>query len=150
MVISFVWRLRLCKPGHPQYFCVRTSTRHIVTYVLCAPFEYFEIGSMPLSPEYSFTQTDTTVSLHVSLKGTPKRKVDIYIADVFVKVNFAPYLLQLDLCEPVSLDKPVARFDQRDGKLHIVLLKATPDKLEKTFFSSWCGVGAVFILSIRK
>eukprot|EP00946_MAST-07B_sp_MAST-7B-sp1_P003324 g3324.t1 len=90
---------------------------------------------MPLSPEYSFTQTDTTVSLHVSLKGTPKRKVDIYIADVFVKVNFAPYLLQLDLCEPVSLDKPVARFDQRDGKLHIVLLKATPGTWESLKFT---------------
>lgn len=81
---------------------------------------------MPLSPEYSFTQTAAAVSLHVALKGTPKRKVDIYIADVFVKINFAPYLLQLDLCAPVSLDKCVARFDQRDGKLHVVLEKAAP------------------------
>ena len=81
---------------------------------------------MPLSPEYSFTQTAAAVSLHVALKGTPKRKVDIYIADVFVKINFAPYLLQLDLCAAVSLERCVARFDQRDGKLHVVLEKAAP------------------------
>lgn len=90
---------------------------------------------MPLSPEYSFSQTDAAIELHVALKGTPKRKVDIYIADVFVKINFAPYLLQLDLLKPVSLEKPVARFDQRDGKLHVILEKVSPEPWEALKFS---------------
>ena len=90
---------------------------------------------MPLSPEYSFTQTAAAVSLHVALKGTPKRKVDIYIADVFVKINIAPYLLQLDLCAAVSLERCVARFDQRDGKLHVVLEKAAPAEWEALTFT---------------
>ena len=79
---------------------------------------------MPISAEYSWSQTEETIEIQVALKGTPSRKVNVYISDLLVKVNFAPYLLQLDLYKSVTFDKSVARFDQRDGKLHLSLPKA--------------------------
>ena len=79
---------------------------------------------MPIGAEYTWNQTEESIEIQISLKGTPARQVDVYISDVLVKINFAPYLLQLDLCKPVLFDKSVARFDQRDGKLHLTLPKA--------------------------
>ena len=79
---------------------------------------------MPIDAEYTWNQTEESIEIQISLKGTPARQVDVYISDVLVKINFAPYLLQLDLCKPVLFDKSVARFDQRDGKLHLIFPKA--------------------------
>ena len=67
---------------------------------------------MPLSPEYTWTQDERAVELHVALKGTPARKVDVYVSDLFVKLNFAPYLLQLDLLRPVAFDRAVVLADE--------------------------------------
>ena len=41
---------------------------------------------------------------------------------LFVKVNFAPYLA-IDLLDSVHYERSLARFDQRDGKLHLTLPK---------------------------
>jgi dyslexia susceptibility 1 candidate gene 1 protein len=78
---------------------------------------------MPISAEFTWSQTEGAIDIQVSLKGTPARKVHVYISDVFVKVNFSPYLLQLDLNKPVAFEHSVARFDQRDGKLHLTIPK---------------------------
>jgi hypothetical protein len=84
--------------------------------------------TMPISAEFTWSQTADTIDIQISLKGTPARKVNVYISDVLVKVNFAPYLLQLDLYQSVSFDKSIARFDQRDGKLHLTLPKQTVEQ----------------------
>ena len=82
---------------------------------------------MPITAEYSWNQTETSIEIQVALKGTPSRKVNVYISDLLVKVNFAPYLLQLDLLNKVDFDQSVARFDQRDGKLHLSLPKSAAE-----------------------
>ena len=89
---------------------------------------------MPISAAYTWEQTRENVLIHISLKGTAKSSVDIYVSDLFLKVNFSPYLLALDLYDKVVFDKCVARFDQRDGKLHLSLPKETPQEWNDLMF----------------
>ena len=83
---------------------------------------------MPISAAYTWEQTRENVMIHVALKGTAKTSVDIYISDLFLKVNFSPYLLAIDLHDKINYEKCVARFDQRDGQLHLTLPKETPQE----------------------
>ena len=89
---------------------------------------------MPISAAYTWEQTRENVLIHISLKGTAKSSVDIYVSDLFLKVNFSPYLMALDLYDKVVFDKCVARFDQRDGKLHLSLPKETPQEWKDLMF----------------
>ena len=72
--------------------------------------------------------------VHVALKGTAASSVDVYTTDSFVKVNFSPYLLALDLNGKINYENTVARFDQRDGKLHLTLPKEAPGEWEGLTF----------------
>ena len=72
--------------------------------------------------------------MHVALKGTAPSSVDVYTSDCFVKVNFSPYLLALDLCRKINYENTVARFDQRDGTLLLKLPKETPGEWESLTF----------------
>ena len=89
---------------------------------------------MPISAAYTWEQTRENIIVHVSLKGTAKTSVDIYISDLFLKVNFSPYLLAVDLYEKVNYEKSVARFDQRDGQLHLTLPKESPQEWKDLTF----------------
>eukprot|EP00943_MAST-04B_sp_MAST-4B-sp1_P001365 g1365.t1 len=89
---------------------------------------------MPISAAYTWEQTRENIVVHVSLKGTAKTSVDIYVSDLFLKVNFSPYLLAVDLYDKVNYEKSVARFDQRDGQLHLTLPKETPQEWKDLTF----------------
>ena len=89
---------------------------------------------MPISAAYTWEQTRENVMIHVALKGTAKTSVDIYISDLFLKVNFSPYLLAIDLHDKINYEKCVARFDQRDGQLHLTLPKETPQEWKDLMF----------------
>jgi dyslexia susceptibility 1 candidate gene 1 protein len=61
---------------------------------------------MPVKPAFEWEQTATTVVLRVTIKGFKPDAVDVFISDVFVKVNASPtYLLQLDLAHPIVVEK---------------------------------------------
>ncbi|KAJ3224784.1 Dynein assembly factor 4, axonemal [Clydaea vesicula] len=58
--------------------------------------------------DYNFTETEHTIHISVPIKGVQPNKVDAYCNGLFIKVNFQPFLFQLDLFKPVSiLDKDV-------------------------------------------
>jgi dyslexia susceptibility 1 candidate gene 1 protein len=89
---------------------------------------------MPISAHFTWEQTREDVLVHVALKGTAGSSVDVYTTDSFVKVNFSPYLLALDLNGKINYENTVARFDQRDGKLHLTLPKEAPGEWEGLTF----------------
>ena len=116
--------------------CARTYLCLPFCVCLCLPRSLLLPATMPISAIYTWEQTRENVVLHVALKGTAQRHVDIYTSDCFVKINFAPYLLAVDLFSKVNDDKTVARFDQRDGMLHITLPKTVPGEWESLTFKA--------------
>jgi hypothetical protein len=61
---------------------------------------------MPVTPEFSWSETDGVVRMEVKLtSATSFADHDVVTTDVFVKVNCPPYLLQLDLFSCVVPDK---------------------------------------------
>ncbi|DBB00644.1 TPA: hypothetical protein ACH3X3_002324 [Trebouxia sp. C0006] len=65
---------------------------------------------MPLTPQYTWDETDTTVNVAVTAPGLTKAKTDLLICDTFVRVNAPPYLLQLDLAHAVDDSNGTAVF----------------------------------------
>jgi dyslexia susceptibility 1 candidate gene 1 protein len=73
---------------------------------------------MPVTPEFSWSETDGVVRLEVKLtSATSFADHDVVATDVFVKVNCPPYLLQLDLFgsvvpekTEVTVSKPCIKF----------------------------------------
>ncbi len=76
----------------------------------------------PLSPEWTWRQTDTTVTVDVKAKGVAKKTCDIFLSDQFLKVNASPYLLALDLWQPIVEDKSTATISK--GRITVQLVKA--------------------------
>lgn len=80
---------------------------------------------MPVKPQFQFEQTTEHVFVHITLKGCRKNTVDVFVSDVFAKVNAPPsYLLTLDLLHPVDAAKSTHYFDAADPTvLHVKLHK---------------------------
>lgn len=57
---------------------------------------------MPLTPQYTWVETATTVSITINAPGLTKAKSDLLICDTFLRVNCPPYLLQIDLVHQVD------------------------------------------------
>lgn len=76
---------------------------------------------MPLTASYTWNESLSEVNIILPLKGISKSKVDIYVSDVFIKVNFPPYLGLIDLAHAVYDDKVIARFE--GGSLHLICPK---------------------------
>ncbi|ESL06315.1 hypothetical protein TRSC58_06013 [Trypanosoma rangeli SC58] len=70
---------------------------------------------MPVRPVYEWEQTEEEVLLRVTIKGFKKEAVDVFLSDVWVKVNAAPtYLLVLDLLHPVDASRSTYYMDPED------------------------------------
>ena len=52
---------------------------------------------MPLTPEYSYQETETLITVNVALRGASPKNCDVFVSDVLLKINKAPHLLVLDL-----------------------------------------------------
>ena len=82
---------------------------------------------MPVAPVFHWEQTAKDIILQVQVKGVKKEAVDVFISDVFVKVNAAStYLLQLDLVD--SIDVTQSKFNIHDHVLKILLPKQKTGK----------------------
>lgn len=85
---------------------------------------------MPISCAYECKQTPTHLLIEVPLKGAASKSVDIVATDLFVKVSFEKYLLQLDLLYAIDDTACVAKIKQ--GKLLL--------KLQKYEAASWPAI----------
>jgi hypothetical protein len=62
---------------------------------------------MPLTPTYTWSETDSSV--RITIDGVPiKDQSQLFCSDRLVKLNAPPYLLLLDLKEPVDDDLSTA------------------------------------------
>ena len=57
---------------------------------------------MPLSARYEWEESESELRLSVPLKGTKPAAVDIYATQALLKINFAPYLVVLDLFKEIE------------------------------------------------
>ncbi|RNF25739.1 TPR Domain containing protein [Trypanosoma conorhini] len=70
---------------------------------------------MPVRPVYEWEQTEEEVLLRVTIKGFKQEAIDVFLSDVWVKVNAAPtYLLQLDLLHPIDAARSTYHMDPED------------------------------------
>ena len=65
---------------------------------------------MPLTPLYSWEESLTAIKIVIEAPGLTKAKSDLLICDNFLRVNFPPYLLQLDLLNQIDDTKCDAVF----------------------------------------
>ncbi|KND03858.1 uncharacterized protein SPPG_01312 [Spizellomyces punctatus DAOM BR117] len=57
--------------------------------------------------DYTWTQTSSCVYITVPLRGANPKKADVYVNDAYLKINFPPYLFELDLFDQIDTDKAV-------------------------------------------
>lgn len=83
---------------------------------------------MPVRPLYEWEQTEEEVLLRVTIKGVKKEAIDVFLSDVWVKVNAAPtYLLHLDLLRPIDTTRSTHFVDPEDRTcLRLRLRKQEP------------------------
>lgn len=66
---------------------------------------------MPISPKYTWSETEATVEVHVELPGVSKSNANIFATDALLKVNRSPYLLLIDLHKDVDDSQIIATID---------------------------------------
>ena len=52
---------------------------------------------MPITPDFSYSETETLTTVHVALIGATPKNTDVFVSDVLLKINKSPSLLVLDL-----------------------------------------------------
>ena len=50
---------------------------------------------MPIAGEYSWKETSTHCHVRVLLRGANPKAVDVYASDTYVKISYAPRLIEL-------------------------------------------------------
>jgi tetratricopeptide (TPR) repeat protein len=90
---------------------------------------------MPLSSEYTWSETNETVTISVPLKGVSHKTVDISTTSNILKINYKPFLLDLNLFQEIVEDKSKAVFI--DGVLNICLTKK-----EYQLWGQLCFIGS--------
>lgn len=81
---------------------------------------------MPLSGDYTWSQTATDVEVRVELRGASPKTVDVYASDTYVKISYAPRLVELDL--ESEIDDVLARARIKSGVLVLRLPKKSPSE----------------------
>ena len=79
--------------------------------------------TMPIAGEYSWKETSTHCHVRVLLRGANPKAVDVYASDTYVKISYAPRLIELDLVQEIDDDGVKARV--KDNALTLTLPKKT-------------------------
>lgn len=75
--------------------------------------------------EYTWTETETVLRVTIPLKGA-SANLDVYAANLILKISFAPYLIDLDLTAEINYTKMKAV--SKDGTLTIKVPKLVKAK----------------------
>ncbi|KAJ8603999.1 hypothetical protein CTAYLR_003337 [Chrysophaeum taylorii] len=79
---------------------------------------------MVLTGEYTWKETEGSVQVSVLLRGVSPKAVDVYAADVYVKISYPPCLIELDLFGEIRDLEVTAKI--KKGQLTLVLPKVEP------------------------
>eukprot|EP01135_Chromosphaera_perkinsii_P008991 Nk52_evm9s1569 gene=Nk52_evmTU9s1569 len=71
---------------------------------------------------YSWEESSEEIVVVVPLRGVSRRTVDVYVSDVYVKVNYPPYLVEIDL---------LGRVDDMEGSAAVFEGGAVKIRLQK-------------------
>ena len=93
---------------------------------------------MPVSGSYEWDQTDDTIELSIPLKGVSPKLVDILLTEIYLKVSYRPFLLEIDLLHPVDETKSQAVL--KDGSLLISLVKSVREDNVESSMGIWKGL----------
>jgi hypothetical protein len=63
---------------------------------------------MPISPSYTWDETELALEVVVSLPGASRAKSDVFATECMLKVNSSPYLLLIDLYDEVDDSRSAA------------------------------------------
>eukprot|EP01036_Dinobryon_divergens_P008309 gene8309-11093_t len=76
---------------------------------------------MPITGSYEYSEKNDRVKISIPLKGASPAKVDIFVTTSTLKVNYAPYLL--DIILKGKIDAVRHKASVKDGILNITLFK---------------------------
>jgi dyslexia susceptibility 1 candidate gene 1 protein len=76
---------------------------------------------MPVTASYTWSEKKDSIKVLLPLKGVSANKVDILVSSATLKVNFAPFILDIVLLKEIDSVKHKASV--KDGVLHITLCK---------------------------
>eukprot|EP00873_Tetraselmis_striata_P001874 jgi/Tetstr1/422138/TSEL_012993.t1 len=79
---------------------------------------------MPITPQYSWEETDAGLSVTVGLPGVSRKALDVFATEALLKVNAPPYLLTVDLAHDVEDSQSTATVDERG--VTFTLVKKAP------------------------
>eukprot|EP00911_Craspedida_sp_UC1_P001640 UC1_evm1s1244 len=74
--------------------------------------------------DYTWSETEDSVEIVVPLKGVRGDKADIYTDDVYIKVNFRPYIFEVDLLN--TIDDHASTAVIGNGTVKFSLVKTEP------------------------
>ena len=77
-----------------------------------------------LVKDFSWSETETQLSLTVPLRGVKASKVDIFSSNLYIKVNFPPYFFEAHLFAPVIEEQCTVRVG--NGTVVFNLVKENP------------------------
>ena len=81
---------------------------------------------MPITGLFSWSEKNDNLKLVVPLKGTSPKKVDILVTSSTLKINYAPYIVNIVLFSSIDPIKHKATI--KDGDLHVTLYKIAQSK----------------------
>ncbi|GMH44186.1 hypothetical protein BSKO_12120 [Bryopsis sp. KO-2023] len=79
---------------------------------------------MPISPDYSWEETEETITVRVLIPGICRQKPDVFFSAAVLKVNASPYFLLLDLFKDVDEKKSSAIKDDKGVSFKLVKRKS--------------------------
>ncbi|KAK9829267.1 hypothetical protein WJX72_004865 [[Myrmecia] bisecta] len=68
---------------------------------------------MPVSPKFTWEQTDTTLTVEVALLGCSRAKTHVTATEALIKINAPPYLFHIDLAQTVDDTRSRATLRQK-------------------------------------
>ena len=74
---------------------------------------------MPLTPDFSYSETETLTTVNVSLIGATPKNTDVFVSDVLLKINKSPNLLVLDLHAAVDDATSTVSFTSTGVTVHL-------------------------------
>ena len=80
--------------------------------------------TMPITGEYTWDQTQDSVTISIPFKGKSLKNVDIFLAESVIKVSHPPFLIDLTLAKEVEVAR--CRALRRSSFLYIHLQKLEP------------------------
>uniref|UniRef100_A0A3P8UKZ5 Dynein axonemal assembly factor 4 n=1 Tax=Cynoglossus semilaevis TaxID=244447 RepID=A0A3P8UKZ5_CYNSE len=83
--------------------------------------------------DFTWTQTEDAVRVHVPLKGARACKVDIISTDRYLKVHFPPFLFEAFLYRPVDENRSSAKIG--NGVAVFTLMKTSRETWEQLMMS---------------